>query len=153
MHSRSRPYIGLGSLERSAMKNEDPRLEEKPSNAIDIHKCFIAFLHSHQLNTRVSKFERILADLKASDFDAAIEHDKAIPRGGMGSLSDVYLDPKPGEDPAKTQSSFLYLLGAQHKSIARIRVYRTYDLDHPLIDLNLDNLDAATRVSLLQKLR
>ena len=95
-----------------------------------------------------SKFNQILADLEASDFDAAIEHDKLIPRCGMGSLSDIYLNPKPGEHIEKAHSAFHYLAGAQKTSIARIRVFRTYDLDHALVDLNLDCLDIATRVSI-----
>jgi len=122
-------------------------------NAIDIHTCVIAFLRSHQLDRWVDGFQQILTALDESKLNQAIDLNKTIPRGGMGSLSDIFMEPKSGEDANKLQSSLMYLIGSQGRSIDRIRVFMTYNLDHPLIDLDLDNLDAATRVKLLQQLQ
>jgi hypothetical protein len=130
----------------------EPALEAKRLNAIDAHCVLIAFLRAHQLHELVSRFEAILDALKRADYDQAISLDAQLPRTGEDSVANIFVPPHPGEDSRISQSNLTFLLGAQKKCVANIRVLRTCNLNHPLVQLSLDGLDAATRVTLIQKL-
>ncbi|MDA3873798.1 MAG: hypothetical protein PF795_07540 [Kiritimatiellae bacterium] len=83
----------------------------------------------------------------------AVSLEKSIPRINMGGFGDFYLTGEEGETDADTQSKFVFLAGAQRKSITNIRVYKEYGLDHGLVDTNFDELNRESNMQMVRKLR
>ena len=132
--------------------NKD-RLEAKKLNAIQVHEKLVHFLIAHGQPKWSPSFKAIIDALKADDLDMAVALDKEIPRVNMGSFGDFYLTGEKGETDAEAQAKFVFLAGAQHKSITNIRVYKEYGLDHGLVDPDFDSLNRESRIEMLKKLR
>jgi hypothetical protein len=131
----------------------DRRLEEKKGNAIAVHEDLVRFLYDHGLSRWPQYFVEIIQALKAAEFDEAISLDKAIPRSNMGSFGDFNVKGVDEETDGDALAKFLFLSGAQRKSITNIRVYREYELDHALVTTDFDAVDEEAKVKLFQELR
>ena len=131
----------------------DKRLEEKRCNAIAVHEDLVRFLNDHGLSRWPQYFVEIIEALKAAAFDKAISLDKAIPRANMGSFGDFNIKGVNEETDRDALAKFLFLSGAQRKTITNIRVYREYELDHALVVTDFDTVDEESKAKLFQELR
>jgi hypothetical protein len=129
------------------------RLEEKKLNAIKVHEKLVQFLDAHGQSKWSPSFTKIIEALKAGEFDQAVSLDKAIPRFNMGSFGDFYLTGEGCETDSDAQAKFVFLAGAQHKTIINIRVYKEYGLDNDLVDSNFKPHNQESKVKMLKKLR
>jgi hypothetical protein len=131
----------------------DKRLEQKRINSIEVHEDLVRFLDGHDLSKWSMYFVEIVAALTAHELDEAISREKAIPRSNIGSFGVFNIKGVNEETDRNALAKFLFLSEAQHKSIANIRVYREYDLDHDLVSTDFSAVDEETKQKLFQELR
>ena len=120
------------------------KLEAKRTNAIDATRALAAFLDSHDLGALSPRFTEVVVALDSGKIEKAIRLDranKAISRKGIVSLDDLWVTANPGEEEGTVQAKFKFLKRSQHKAISNLRVFLTYDLDHPGVDLEFNSCD------------
>ena len=113
------------------MAIDSDRLHSKRADAISRIDALASFLDEHDLPGWADRFRNIVMELRRGDDRAAIALDKAIPRGGMGSISDIYVGH--GTDGGELDRVFHRLVGDSSRCIANIRLYLDYEMDRPLM--------------------
>ena len=131
----------------------DTKIQTKAQNAIEACDLLAEFLDTHGLGSWSPRFRDISEALKIDDYNKAIRLEKEIPRGGMGSFGDFYVDAKSGEEEWEAQSKFIFLSGSQSKTITNLRVYFEYNKDNPLQNLDFNSLTKDDKRNELHKLR
>lgn len=111
------------------------RLAAKRENVIAITTQLVTFLNSHSLAGWSPRFREIIVALQQGDDSAAIALEDAIPRVNMGSFGDFYVDDIDGESEGHGQRQFECLNSAVIKAITNLRLYVTYEIDRPLVEL------------------
>ena len=110
----------------------DPdRLQPKRDDAISRINALAEFLDQHGLDGWADRFREIAHALHRGDDKMAIALDKAIPRGGMGSLTDIYIGH--GTDDGELDRAFRALAGNASRCVSNIRLYLDYEMDRPLV--------------------
>ena len=115
----------------SLVATDSDRLQSKRADAISRINALVTFLDQHDLAGWGDRFRKIVSELQRGNDRMAITLDKAIPRGGMGSLTDIYIGH--GTDDGELDREFHRLTGDASRCIANIRLYLDYEMDRPLV--------------------
>lgn len=107
------------------------RLQAKRDDAVSRINALAAFLVQHELEGWADRFREVAKALQRGDDKIAIALDKAIPRGGMGSLTDIYIGN--GTDDGELDRVFHSLVGDASRCVSNIRLYLDYEMDRPLV--------------------
>ena len=97
-------------------------IETKRHEARRAVNAFVETLTAEELPRFADAYRAVSSALEAGTLEQAIELERAIPRGGMGSLSDIY--PKDGQQWGRT-------FREASQAIAALRVYLSYGIDAP----------------------
>ena len=111
-------------------------LSKKKENAIAVLNAFADCLDSHRHEAFSPAFRDMAKAIDQGGMKRAVELDKNTRRGGMGSLSDIYICDADGEYDASADARFSQLSSAASTVITNIRLYLSYEKDRPLVDIS-----------------
>lgn len=115
-----------------------PTLQEKKENAIDAVGQLIALLERCRVSGWAATFIPIKEALEYLDFHQAIYLYSCIPMPNMGGFLDLVLSEQNGHvirNYEEDNALLVKLGGVVSKTISNLRLYLSYEIDRPLVDV------------------